>query len=183
MRRKRGQSIQDGKKYCYKCKTEKEVETNFHRDRTVYGGFSKICKHCYTKSAKVENRKQKKCSDISFYLKTRCNQLRYKASKNAILFDLTPEYLLELFNSQNGRCYYTEEYLKIDNSIAKHDSLSVDRLTPDKGYTKGNVVLCTQAINSMKNDLTEEQFQNFLREKIRIYTRYLNRIDENTKMD
>jgi hypothetical protein len=38
------------------------------------------------------------------------------------------------------------------------NQISLDKLTPSKGYTKGNVVWCTYLINTCKNMLTEDEF-------------------------
>ena len=34
------------------------------------------------------------------------------------------------------------------------NQLSVDRIIPELGYIKGNIVLCTQKVNLVKNNLT-----------------------------
>lgn len=36
--------------------------------------------------------------------------------------------------------------------------MSIDRIDNSKGYIKGNVVWVSSIVNSMKNDLTEDEF-------------------------
>lgn len=71
-------------------------------------------------------------------------------------FDLTLEYLKDLYAKQNGKCYYSGVQL----TFASNDPnvLSVDRVDSDLGYVDGNVVLCAWIINGMKSDLTKDKF-------------------------
>ncbi len=63
-------------------------------------------------------------------------------------------YIMNLFQEQGGRCFYSDATLTISGS----SSVSIDRIDSKKGYTKGNIVLCTAAINKMKNDYSMEAF-------------------------
>lgn len=38
------------------------------------------------------------------------------------------------------------------------NSLSIDRIDTEKGYTRDNIVLVSSIVNSMKNDLSEIEF-------------------------
>jgi hypothetical protein len=49
----------------------------------------------------------------------------------------------------------------VDGKI-HHNSLSLDKLDPKLGYIKGNVVWCTYLINTMKQDMTEKEFYDFI---------------------
>ena len=97
-------------------------------------------------------------------LQVRCIQLRSDArtrsKKKGLAFDLTTEFLRELHAKQNGKCYYTGETLIYNNTTGKPlpNSMSLDRMTPAKGYIKDNVVLCTLLANGAKQDLTKEEF-------------------------
>ena len=71
--------------------------------------------------------------------------------------DLTYAELIDIFNSQNGLCYYTGEPLQY-NSETRGANVSIDRKNPDDNYTKSNVVLCSWAINKMKNDMPFDRF-------------------------
>ena len=45
--------------------------------------------------------------------------------------------------------------------------MSLDRLSPKKGYIEGNVVWCMFLINTCKNMLTEKEFYNMCRDILR----------------
>ena len=72
-------------------------------------------------------------------------------------------------------CKYSGVLLDIDNTNGDNDNrinintLSIDRLDSSKGYTKDNVVLVTAIVNSMKNDLSENEFIKIIK-KIFLYT-------------
>lgn len=74
--------------------------------------------------------------------------------------DLTVDYLVSLYEKQKGRCFYSDEEMIfgwVDGKV-HHNSLSLDKLDPAKGYVQGNVVWCTYLVNTMKQDMTEQQF-------------------------
>lgn len=74
--------------------------------------------------------------------------------------DLTVEYLVGLFEKQDGLCFYSGEKMIfgwVDGKV-HHNSLSLDKLDPIKGYVQGNVVWCTYLVNTMKQDMAEQRF-------------------------
>jgi hypothetical protein len=86
----------------------------------------------------------------------------HKAS--VIPSDLTVDYLVDLYNKQDGYCYYSGEKMIfgwIDGKI-NHNTMSLDKLDPSKGYVQGNVVWCSYLVNTMKQDLTENEFYEML---------------------
>lgn len=78
--------------------------------------------------------------------------------------DLTCEYLIDLYNHQNGCCHYSGEKMIFGwvNGKPHHNSISLDKLDPAKGYVQGNVVWCGYLVNTMKQNMTEEQFYTFI---------------------
>lgn len=75
--------------------------------------------------------------------------------------DVTKDYLLELFQKQGGKCYYTKVPFRMQMGIF---TPSVDRKDPKQGYYKSNIVLCLAGVNYAKNDASVEEFTEFLRE-------------------
>lgn len=70
--------------------------------------------------------------------------------------DLTEEYLLDLFNQQQGKCALLGYDIQIER---KHPlSLSLDQIEPSKGYVKGNVQWVTWIANRAKGDLSQDDF-------------------------
>tara|TARA_R110000822_G_C15182354_1_gene480504 strand:- start:80 stop:844 length:765 start_codon:yes stop_codon:yes gene_type:complete len=90
---------------------------------------------------------------------------------------LDPEYLQELTIKQSGCCYYLgiplRPFKKDKEAIKKERGLnvslsqilqqvSIDKLDPKKGYTKGNIVLASMFINQMKGICTLDQFKTLI---------------------
>lgn len=79
-----------------------------------------------------------------------------RAQNDKKVCDITLEDLLRQFEDQRGLCYYSGTSLSLrPNDI---NGLSLDRVDSEKGYVKGNVVLCGAIVNKMKTDLSVEQF-------------------------
>lgn len=77
-----------------------------------------------------------------------------KRAKN-LPFDLDIEYLMHLFEQQDGTCYYTGQVLSL---VAGDNCMSIDRKNPEEGYVKKNVVFTSWRINRMKNDIPIQDF-------------------------
>lgn len=80
----------------------------------------------------------------------RYSQGRNKVSNRAVKdIQLTPEQLVEIFNKQGGKCYWSG--LELDenyNFIKFHPfAISPDRLDNSAPYTTENVVLCRRLFN------------------------------------
>lgn len=76
-------------------------------------------------------------------------------------FDLTLEYLKELWESQKGICPYSGVKLNLSTYTGLKNnpiySASLDRIDSSKGYVKGNVQYVSICMNYMKCQLTHEQ--------------------------
>lgn len=74
-------------------------------------------------------------------------------------FDLTLEYLWELYKKQNGKCAITgvEITLFPDHNHTRSQTASPDRIDSLKGYIKGNVQWVHKRINRIKNILTIDE--------------------------
>jgi len=133
---------------------------------------SKKCRSSYLKQYYVghKNPNNKYKTPIEKFFALKYSNLKSSAKKRKLDFNLTPGYLLELFEKQNGLCYYTGVPLKLtsdnDTFHSKNqpdlDCLSFDRRDNDKGYTQGNVVLTCNGLNKLKGAATEVDFINFL---------------------
>ena len=173
-------SIVDGTKYCYKCSERKSLEF-FHKDPTVSGGYSKLCRECYSErvnvikfshnpvhrknikgSNNIINVQSTKISGLEKFLNYRQKTLKYRhRNKTFAPYNLPDGYLVEQFKRQDGKCYYSGYSFDYKAEFFAN-SISVDRLYPEKGYTIGNVVLCTHSINTMKLNMNVEEFKNHL---------------------
>lgn len=124
-----------------------------------------LLKEVYTGNS---NPNYKYLDEISKLLAIRCSDIQRRSEKNNIPFDLTPEFLRELFEKQNGLCAYSGIPLKPTTTNFKEkgqadpDVMSVDKVVPELGYVKTNVVLCCSAINKLKGNSNPEELQQFL---------------------
>lgn len=93
------------------------------------------------------------------YYYRNCKRRKYE-------FNLTLEYLEELWKEQNGICPYTK--IKLNLNCHAHQNkdfrynASLDRIDSSKGYIKGNVQFISTAINYMKQSMSDEQCKEFL---------------------
>lgn len=95
-----------------------------------------------------------------------------KTNRKVHVLDITYTDLIELYEKQQGRCYWTG--IRLDQSYNKINyhplGISVDRLDNDKGYLKDNLVLTIRLLNLGKNQYDAENFFeiiDILREEFR----------------
>lgn len=62
-------------------------------------------------------------------------------------FDITQDFLMNLWNNQDGKCILTNIKFDLYTSNTKCYSPSLDRIDSSKGYTKDNVRLIIHAMN------------------------------------
>ena len=84
---------------------------------------------------------------------------RGRATRRGIDFAIGLDELVELWENQGGKCYYTG----VEMTYAEGDrtAVSLDRIDPSKGYVSENVVLCCWIVNLMKLDLSVEGFKQW----------------------
>ena len=83
------------------------------------------------------------------------NRIKGKAILRKIDFELTPQYLWNLFISQNKQCAITgESLITIKNS-------SLDRIDSNIGYIEGNVQWVTKQANKCKHILSMSELYEF----------------------
>jgi hypothetical protein len=132
------------------------------------------CRKCRTNQI-IKNNK----SSLDSYLQNRIRSIKTRAKTNQLAFELDVEYLKQLYETQNGKCFYTDEKLElpieeIKNTKNRH-TMSVDKLIPELGYTKGNVVLCTVRANFIKGDLSLTEIKEWLPSWYQRITTLLNK--------
>jgi hypothetical protein len=79
-----------------------------------------------------------------------------RAKAKNIPFDLDYLFLKNLFEKQQGLCYYSDLKMQLDsikdrkNQAASYNVASLDRINSNLGYTKANVVWTLNCINMFK---------------------------------
>lgn len=140
-------------KKCLDCESTFPI-TDFYtytRRKDGYVFYSPRCKQC-------ESLNHRKRFDLSPEKRT---TILFHSSKNAskrkgIPFTLTKEDILNQYNFQNGKCFYTGRPLSsISNDPNK---MSIDRRNSTLGYSKENIVICCSHVNIMKRTYSEQEF-------------------------
>lgn len=79
-------------------------------------------------------------------------------------FDLTLDFLFELYDKQNKKCYYCKNILNVKNCNKKNlDQVSVDRVDSNHGHIKENCVLACLFCNLSKTDSHIDEYNLFLK--------------------
>jgi hypothetical protein len=125
-------------KQCIQCNIVKPIK-NFSIRKSNSDGYSCKCKSCCSKN-------------IPNTLKQKYIKWKSGAKQRNILFDLTIDDLQKI----PLVCYYTGKFLIYEPN--KYNTVSLDRIDSNKPYTKNNIAFCCGFINTMKNELTYDQF-------------------------
>lgn len=123
----------------------------------LLNGVTKSCRHC---------RPQSNSGQLSPWWKGTCefsidyfHSIKTVAKRRKIEFNITPEYMQELFDKQKRKCAYSN--LELTFSKFSGDSsktASLDRIDSTKGYIKGNLQWVHKEINMMKMDKSHDRF-------------------------
>ena len=138
-------------KVCRKCKQEKPL-TEFHNNKLTKDGLENRCKSCRKEEANKRYRKD------PFGALARCKKAECK--KKGLQYNLDAEYLRELWT---GTCPVLGHKMTIGNSgYGSHNSGHLDRIDPQRGYTKGNVQYISGRANRIKYNATVEELQKII---------------------
>jgi hypothetical protein len=107
---------------------------------------------------KIESEKQKQRK-----VRLWQNDLINKTKRNGVEHNLTIDFINELYEKQNGLCYWFKVPLIPSLEKKYPQQPSLDRLDITKGYTKDNVVLSCYSANIGRNENTVESWENFLK--------------------
>ena len=134
-------------KKCPICNIVKPID-DFYKGKKYYYSNCKTCnnvisRNFYTKTVEGKMRKI-------------FNAAKCRSIKENIPFDITIEFIFDLFKKQNGKCFYS--HIEMTSKVGQ-TGISMDKKTPNLGYTKENTVLTTWLVNNMKRDMTAQQFK------------------------
>lgn len=97
------------------------------------------------------------------------SRIKASAKLRKIEFNVSMEYLWDLFNKQRGLCAYTgcKIFLPINvkNLRGKENELvaSLDRIDSSQGYVEGNLQWICKRTNYMKHTMKEDYFLNWIK--------------------
>jgi len=91
-------------------------------------------------------------------------RIKYTSKKRSIPFDLDKEWVLNRLNEINWKCELTglpmirqRNSKECRNTGFRWNSISIDKIIPNKGYIKSNVRFVLNQINCFKQDGTDER--------------------------
>jgi len=143
-------------KVCSRCEINKTVDC-FRKNITYKDGYQNKCKRCEYEIC-TESRN-------AYELKNWAKRLFLHAKKHSKYdFDINEQFIKDLYEKQQGKCFWFGVDLKPSN-IAKYPwQPSLDRLDREKGYTKDNVVLACYTANIGRNTSDEATFSLFVKD-------------------
>ena len=141
---------------CVRCNVEKQsVDFLYGKKGTSKEYRYSVCKKCRQEQAQLNASKDAEQAMHYKYIR-----LKGHCKRSNIPFNLTSKYLIDLWNKQQGKCFYTDIDLEFElRQGTKGNTVSVDKIIPEKGYVKGNVVLCANRINTIKHNVTLEEMK------------------------
>jgi len=151
-------------KQCSKCKMLKP-ESDFYISQR-----GNRCKECILKVTREHKRRYRLNPEFKKTESLKQKERRVRLWQNTLIHDskrnkehtLSVDDVNEMFDNQNGLCYWFKIPL-IPSDKTKHPQQpSLDRLDRNKGYTKDNVVLCCYSANIGRNENDQETWETFL---------------------
>jgi len=149
---------------CLCCKIKKDVSC-FSSDKSRSTGLQTYCKDCQRKQAIEWKKKHDNYEDFIHFL---FKDLKNNAKKRGINVGITKEDVLELYEEQGKLCALTGDLMTHNfkrgegrGSEKTSKNISVDRINPKKEYTRDNIQLVCNRANTIKWDLTQEEFLYF----------------------
>lgn len=137
-------------KQCKVCKQERPL-SEFPRSKARKDGHLYTCKECHYQR-RAEDYKNK-----WFVYQARLKKAECK--RKGLPYDLTPGYLESVWTDTCP--IYGVKFVRFDKS---HDhSPALDRIKPELGYTRGNVVYISARANRIKYDTTPDELRLILR--------------------
>lgn len=144
-----------GTRTCIDCGETKSIAEFEHTPR----GTRRVCIPCIN----VKRAKKASASPES-YLHLLNAQLKSQRVKQGIQYDLTTEDVVALWHEQGGRCAISGVIMTHQRDGAYGDgkkrdfNASIDRITASGPYTRKNVQLVANRVNTMKHTLGDDMF-------------------------
>ena len=152
-------------KICKICGETKSVDDFYKSQRGLK------CKVCTLNITREYKREKRKNSDFLKSEGVKQKERRIRLWQNTLIHDskhrgventLTVNDVNEMYESQNGLCYWFKIPLIPSNKPKNPQQPSLDRIDRNKGYTKDNVVLTCYSANIGRNENDLETWKNFL---------------------
>ncbi len=117
------------------------------------------CNSCVNiyKSSKTKKYRQEKTVGCSIHLQDLIEGARERAKKNKLPFNLKVKDLRKIITSHCPIFGFKFELNKKDINNSWKNSPTLDRIIPEKGYVKNNIIIISMLANCIKSCATPEQ--------------------------
>jgi hypothetical protein len=151
-----GRRTSHGVVWLIKCECGRFLELAAGR---IKGSFSKNRKG--PRSCGCYHRRSPRCEykGIGDLTLTKFHSIKNSALKRNYVFDITLEYVWDLFLKQDKRCALSGEAIHLSRSMVKGaNTASLDRIDNNYGYLVGNVQWVHVTVNYLKSSYSEKEF-------------------------
>lgn len=132
--------------YC-ECGNTSYVTTSQLRRR------NKSCGCLSPKNGKIKGKAHYTYNGYEDITGTRWNSIVGGARVRNLEFEITKEFIWELYLKQNMRCKYSNVEVSF-----RDNSASIDRVDNNKGYLRDNVAIVHKDVNRMKSNFDSDYF-------------------------
>lgn len=151
-------------KQCSKCNQIKS-ENDFYNSQR-----GSRCKECILQVSRDYKRKKRLDPNHKKNESLKQKERRVRLWQNTLIHDskrnkehnLTIDDINQMFEEQNGLCFWFKVPLIPSNKTKHPQQPSLDRLDRNKGYTRDNVVLTCYSANIGRNETSVEEWEKFL---------------------
>lgn len=146
--------------YLVRCDCGAEI---IRRKDHVHDGRVKMCKSCASKETAKNHPMPIRRTGYEGLSGTHFLSIKNGAEKRSLEFDLDPEWLWNLYITQQQTCALTGVPIKLVCAISGSNvdwtvvTASLDRINNTKGYIKDNVWWVHKAANRLKNNYSMEE--------------------------
>ena len=117
----------------------------------------RTCRNC------TPGKPRRSSPNVTNYLRASMDDLRRKRQKEGTKWNITPEFLIEKYVEQGGRCALSGLRMTHEPDSDGRFNVSIDRINPVGIYSAENVRLVCKWCNSMKSNFTDSDFFWMLR--------------------
>lgn len=148
---------------------DKKDKKEYHRNYRLSTKGKEVVAKASLKYRQSEHGKRKRKLNTERYRSTLHGHMQHlwaqtklRAEKKGLNFNLTPQFLKDLWESQEGLCKITHRPMTHQKGIGRHNNnVSLDRMIPEDGYVETNVRLVCDAVNMMRNNKTDEELEKW----------------------
>ena len=128
-------------------------EFDSHQEYTIRGHRDWRCKECKRKQNQEARKNYDNKTKLYKTIQARVLSASERAKRKGIPCTITKEFILDLWNKQNGLCAISKIPMTYEMDAGRvYTNISIDQIEQGKGYTEDNVQLVCMAVNQLKSD-------------------------------